>query len=149
MKIITWNCNMAFRKKATCVLALNPDILVIPECEHPDKLLFPVDTPKPTNTIWFGKNRNKGLGVFSYGKFKLTLSDIHNPAIKTILPISARILSRIVTIKSASSEKFFKPLSLMLATLTFNEFKMSRRLLLVALMCPSNTRPLVSLLRTP
>ena len=27
MKIITWNCNMAFRKKAHIILALKPDIL--------------------------------------------------------------------------------------------------------------------------
>jgi hypothetical protein len=38
MKIITWNCNMAFRKKADLILAHKPDILIVPECEHPDKL---------------------------------------------------------------------------------------------------------------
>ena len=40
MRIITWNCNMAFRKKASCILPLDPDLLVIPECECPDKLKF-------------------------------------------------------------------------------------------------------------
>ena len=65
MKIITWNCNMAFRKKAGLILAYKPDILIIPECEHPDKLKFPVGTPEPTDTLWFGTNHNKGLGIFS------------------------------------------------------------------------------------
>jgi exodeoxyribonuclease III len=55
MKIITWNCNMAFRKKADLLLKYQPDILIIPECEHPDKLLFEANTPKPNDTLWFGK----------------------------------------------------------------------------------------------
>ncbi len=58
---------MAFRKKAGFILAHQPDILIVPECEHPDKLLFPVGIPKPTDTLWFGKNQHKGLGIFSYG----------------------------------------------------------------------------------
>ncbi len=29
---------MAFRKKAEFILAYNPDILIVPECECPDKL---------------------------------------------------------------------------------------------------------------
>lgn len=63
MKIITWNCNMAFRKKAAIILQHKPDILVVPECEHPERLVFPVDTPQPIDTLWFGRganNRNKG-----------------------------------------------------------------------------------------
>ena len=58
MKIITWNCNMAFRKKAGHILAHKPDILVVPECEHPDKLKFNDDVQKPTDILWFGENKN-------------------------------------------------------------------------------------------
>jgi len=79
---------MAFRKKADLILKYKPDILVIPECEHPDKLKFGPDTPIPTNIIWQGSNQHKGLAVFSYGKYKLRLLDIHNPEIKIILPIA-------------------------------------------------------------
>lgn len=88
MKIITWNCNMAFRKKAGHILAYMPDILVIPECEHPDKLKFADDVQKPTDIRWFGENKNKGLGIFSYGHFKLRLIKNHNPAFKMIVPIA-------------------------------------------------------------
>ena len=88
MKLITWNCNMAFRKKAKAILAHKPDILVVQECEHPDKLLFPGDVPKPTQVLWFGENMNKGLGIFSYGEFRLKKIRIHDPAIKLIVPIS-------------------------------------------------------------
>jgi len=87
MKIIVWNCNMAFRKKASHILELQPDILIVPECEHPDRLKFGVDTKLPTEVIWYGENTNKGLGVFSYSNYKLKLLKIHNPLFKNILPI--------------------------------------------------------------
>lgn len=88
MKIITWNCNMAFRKKAAYVLAHNPDIVIIPECEHPDKLTFTENTPLPTDWLWMGDNKNKGLGIFSYSHFTFKLLRNHNPKLKTIIPIS-------------------------------------------------------------
>jgi exodeoxyribonuclease-3 len=86
MKIITWNCNMAFRKKAGVILTHKPDILVVPECEHPDKLNFD-DAQKPTDMLWFGANRNKGLGIFSYSDFRFKLHRTHNPQIKLVIPI--------------------------------------------------------------
>jgi len=88
MKIITWNCNMAFRKKADAILAYQPDILIIPECEHPEKLQFPDDTLKPADILWFGSNKNKGLGIFSYGQFKFKRLRKYDPTIKMVIPIA-------------------------------------------------------------
>ncbi len=34
MKIISWNCNMAYRKKADLILKYHPDLVVVPECEY-------------------------------------------------------------------------------------------------------------------
>lgn len=79
---------MAFRKKADLILAHRPDILIVPECEHPDKLKFNFDTPLPQDIIWYGANPHKGLGVFSYSKHKLKLLDIHNPEFKNVLPLA-------------------------------------------------------------
>ena len=87
MKLITWNCNMAFRKKIHLLLEMEPDILVIPECEDPGKLKFPADIKQPTSTIWFGKNKNKGLGVFSFGNYSLHKLRGHNKEIQTIIPV--------------------------------------------------------------
>jgi exonuclease III len=87
MKIITWNCNMAFRKKADVILAHKPDILIVPECEHPDKLKFNIGTPKPEDVLWLGKNQNKGLGIFSYSKFRFQLPDNYNPGLRMIIPV--------------------------------------------------------------
>jgi exonuclease III len=79
---------MAFRKKADFILIQKPDILIVPECEHPEKLKFNSEIPLPTDIFWHGTNPNKGLGVFSYSNYKFTLLDSHNPDIKNILPLS-------------------------------------------------------------
>ena len=78
---------MAFRKKADFILNYQPDIVVVSECEHPDKLKFGKDTRLPTDILWYGTNPHKGLGVFSYSNYKFELLKEHNPAFKTILPI--------------------------------------------------------------
>lgn len=88
MKIITWNCNMAFRNKAAIILAEKPDILVVPECEHPGKLLFRPGTKKPTDSLWFGSNTNKGLGIFSYSKYRFKVHDCHDENLQMIIPIA-------------------------------------------------------------
>src|SRR5215472_6128538 len=88
MKIVTWNCNMAFRKKANLLLAYQPDIMIIPECEHPNKLLFPADSAKPSDILWFGKNKNKGLAIFSYSEYRFTVLKKYNKKLRHIIPIS-------------------------------------------------------------
>jgi len=92
MKIITWNCNMVYRRKASLLLIHNPDIVVVPECEHPDKLKFESGAQIPNDIFWFGKNQHKGLGVFSYSNYKFKLDDSHRQEFKTILPL--RVLNK-------------------------------------------------------
>jgi exodeoxyribonuclease III len=87
MKIITWNCNMAYRKKAGVLLQYKPDIVVVQECEHPDKLVFPAGIAKPTGMVWIGSNHHKGLGIFSYSSFTIGLIKTHNPDIRLIAPL--------------------------------------------------------------
>jgi exonuclease III len=79
---------MAFRKKANHILQYKPDIIVVPECEHPNKITYSAHLAKPTGVLWFGTNQHKGLGVFAYNKYKLTLLDVHNPDFKIIAPIA-------------------------------------------------------------
>lgn len=67
-----------FQEKAGYILTQKPDILIIVECEHPDKLLFPPDVTKPTDSSWFGKNHHKGLAIFSYGDFRFKILENHN-----------------------------------------------------------------------
>ena len=79
---------MAYRKKAEFILSYQPDIVVIPECEHPDRLKFNSETPLPNDVFWFGENKNKGIGIFSYSEFKFQLLDVHNADFRTILPLA-------------------------------------------------------------
>ena len=79
---------MAFRKKAAFILAEEPDILIVPECENIERLSFGLYTKQPTDTFWYGDLPDKGIGVFSYSDFKIKLIDIHNPDFKYVLPLS-------------------------------------------------------------
>jgi len=79
---------MAFRKKADAILVYKPDILVVPECECPEKLIFKADTQKPTDILWFGTNLYKGLAIFSFGNYRLKVLDDHNPNFQIIIPIA-------------------------------------------------------------
>ena len=88
MRLITWNCQGAFRKKADVILTHKADILVVQECEHPDKLMFNSTTRQPNDFLWFGDNKHKGLGIFSYSEYKFQLHDKYNEQIKFIVPIS-------------------------------------------------------------
>ena len=79
---------MAYRKKAPFILSQQPDIVIVPECEHPDKLTFKPGTVLPNDILWSGNNINKGLGVFSYSNYKFSLHTSYNPEFKNILPIT-------------------------------------------------------------
>ena len=83
---------MAFRKKTAHILACKPDILVVPECEHPDKLKLNEGMAQPADILWFGENKNKGLGIFSYSRFRFKLIETHNPQFKMIIPIAVTYL---------------------------------------------------------
>ena len=87
MRIIGWNCQGGFRGKTEKILALNPDIVVVPECENEEKLKFGSLTPKPNDFIWYGDTPHKGIGIFSYSDCKLELLEAYNPNFKYILPI--------------------------------------------------------------
>ena len=90
MKLVTWNCQGAFRKKAEAILELKPDILVIQECEHPDKLEFNSTVPKPNDIFWYSDGGKKGIGVFSYLDYKFELLPEFNPGYRYIIPINVK-----------------------------------------------------------
>ncbi len=71
MKIISWNCNGAFRKKYNLIDTLDVDILIIQECENPE---VSTHTYKDWagEYLWCGENKNKGLAIFARKGNKIT-----------------------------------------------------------------------------
>lgn len=88
MKLITWNCQGAFRKKAEHILCQKPDILIVQECEHPDKLGFGKVIQTPDDYYWHGDSHHKGIGIYSFSDYKLELLPIFNPKFRYILPFN-------------------------------------------------------------
>jgi len=85
MKIVTWNANLAFRKKQSALVEqLDPDVAFIQECEDPaiypeefsDKL-FPF-------RIWKGDNKHKGIAVFS--KYEIIQLEDKSPSSRYFIP---------------------------------------------------------------
>lgn len=74
MKITTWNCNGALRKKLDVIDDLNSDILIVQECEDPSKSTKAYKN-WASNFIWEGENKNKGIGIFAKQGIKLQRLD--------------------------------------------------------------------------
>ena len=64
IRVVTWNCNGAFRKKWQAVEALNADILVIQECEDPRQTTDLAYQSWSSDHLWTGLSKNRGLGIF-------------------------------------------------------------------------------------
>ena len=85
MKLITWNCNMAFRKKKERVLRYDPDVVVIQECENPYKR---GEWAEFSDWVWIGENEHKGLGVFSRNGITIESANIEESTCRYVLPVT-------------------------------------------------------------
>lgn len=63
MKILTWNCNGALRKKIESLSVFDADILVVQECEDPSRSTEEYRA-WASDYLWVGTSKNKGIGVF-------------------------------------------------------------------------------------
>jgi exodeoxyribonuclease III len=79
MKIINWNCNMAYRNKAKYILNLNPDIVVVPESETTGN--------QTQKRLWFGNNPQKGISIYSYSEYSLQIHQLYNPEYRYVIPL--------------------------------------------------------------
>lgn len=71
MKIVTWNCNGAFRQKYKYVCEFDADIYVIQECENPAESKDKEYNEWAKNYLWIGDNKSRGLAVFAKEETKL------------------------------------------------------------------------------
>ena len=97
MKIISWNCNGAFRRKFDALLPFDADIWVIQECESPEFLEKHGIFIPAHNFLWHGTRDFKGLGIFTFHDIKAEISPFFNPDYRYILP---------AYISSSSHERF-------------------------------------------
>jgi exodeoxyribonuclease-3 len=88
MRLVTWNCKGAFRRKHAFAQALRPDILIVPECERPSGLQQPLASPPVRSFEWFGTKPSKGLAVVSYGDYSLEVHPGYDPRHQWIVPLS-------------------------------------------------------------
>ncbi len=86
MKIVSWNCNGAFRKKYPLVEALQADIYVIQECEDPRQCKEPHYAEWAGNYLWTGLNKHKGLGVFVKHGHQLQALELEAGGLELFLP---------------------------------------------------------------
>lgn len=87
MRIVTWNCKGAFRRKHDFAVELRPDILVVPECEKIASLPQSLGSFPINSFEWVGSNPRKGLAVISYGEYSLELHPSYNPEFRWIVPL--------------------------------------------------------------
>lgn len=87
MRIVAWNCNMAFHNKFEHLLALKPDIAVISECADRGIVSRKAPTFNPSSWAWIGDDPNKGLGVFTFGAFRGRISPNYRKDFPFIAPI--------------------------------------------------------------
>ncbi|WP_375585250.1 endonuclease/exonuclease/phosphatase family protein [Cyclobacterium xiamenense] len=90
MKLVTWNCNGALRKKFHEISTLDADIYLIQECEDPLRSNDKSYRKWSENHLWAGENKNKGIGIFashSYTLEPLNWSDQYEDhSVKHFLP---------------------------------------------------------------
>lgn len=89
-KILTWNCNGAFRKKFESVLDFDADICIIQECENPTESGHKDYIKWADNYLWTGDTKNKGLAIFAKPNIKLEklnwTNNFKNHSVKHFLP---------------------------------------------------------------
>ncbi len=86
MRIVTWNCNMALHRKFDALRALEPDVAVICECADP-ATLRDRGLALDGDPVWMGRNRHKGLGVFTFNGYRARLAEPFYPTLRYIAPV--------------------------------------------------------------
>lgn len=86
LRIVTWNCAGALRKKWQHLQTLDADVYIIQECEDPSRS---TDAPYQiwaSNHLWTGENKNKGVGVFARSEMAVERVDLNLDSLKLFLP---------------------------------------------------------------
>jgi exonuclease III len=88
LRIISWNCNGAFRKKFIHLLQFDADLIIIQECEDPAQSKDEEYKAWANNYLWVGENKNSGLGVFAKSASTLNKLDWPSETFQLFLPFT-------------------------------------------------------------
>jgi exonuclease III len=107
MKIVTWNCNGAFRNKYQEIAKLEADIYVIQECENPEHTKNEYKN-WADSYIWYGENKHKGLGIFVHNGVEIQRLDWQDNGLQLFLPVRVNDRFNLVAVwtKQANSPTF-------------------------------------------
>jgi len=86
IRILTWNCGGALRKKLNAFSNINADIFIIQECEDPERANDNIYKAWARKYLWIGDNKNKGLGVFTNEKWALEKYILGSNALRYFIP---------------------------------------------------------------
>ncbi|WP_296508955.1 hypothetical protein [Rhodoferax sp.] len=86
LRVVTWNCNGALRKKWPRLAELQADLYIVPECEDPSQTRDFAYRAWASNHLWTGINKNKGLGVFASPELKLQPVKLDLSPLELFLP---------------------------------------------------------------
>lgn len=85
---------MAFRKKFEKVINLNPDLIIIQECENDEKLKSHLKSINYSQLIWYCNNPHKGVAIISFNNSQIELNENHNPEFEYIIPVNLKVEKR-------------------------------------------------------
>ena len=107
MRIVSWTCNGALRKKLPQLLSLNADVYIVQECEDPEDSNDIEYRNWATGSLWAGKNKHKGLGVFSISS-QLAMLDWDNDGLESFIPftVDSKLTALAVWTRHANSPTF-------------------------------------------
>lgn len=107
MKILTWNCNGAFRKKYQEIDRFQSDLYVIQECENPEHTKGEYSN-WAGSYLWYGDNKNKGIGIFAKNGVEIQRLDWEDNGLQLFLPVRVNNQFNMVGVwtKQANSPTF-------------------------------------------
>lgn len=107
MRLVTWNCSGAFRRKFEQIDALDADILVIQECEDPAQSSADYQA-WASDYLWIGHGKNKGVGVFPRRRQSIERLDWPDNNFQYFLPVRINQTIDVLAVwtQQASPSKF-------------------------------------------
>ena len=107
MKIVTWNCNGAFRRKFHEIIQLKADIYVIQECENPERTSGEY-RKWAQNYLWAGETEGRGPGIFASSSMEIRRLNWDDNGLQLFLPVAVNNWFNLVGVwtKQANSPTF-------------------------------------------